>query len=120
MPEKGITVSTDVSRVSDHMRNADIAFCSQGRTTYELASMGVPAIVIAQNERELLHSFAQMDNGFINLGLGSRVSDEDILSTFEWLVKARTVRKEMRDLMLRNDLASGAHRVRQIILGDAL
>lgn len=120
MPEKGITVSTDVSRVSDHMRNADIAFCSQGRTTYELASMGVPAIVIAQNERELLHSFAQMDNGFINLGLGSRVSDEDILSTFEWLAKARTVRKEMRDLMLRNDLASGVHRVRQIILGDAL
>ena len=82
--------------------------------------MGVPAIVIAQNERELLHSFAQMDNGFINLGLGSRVSDEDILSTFEWLAKARTVRKEMRDLMLRNDLASGVHRVRQIILGDAL
>lgn len=120
IPEKGIMINMDVPRVSDHMRDADIAFCSQGRTTYELASMGVPAIVIAQNERELLHSFAQMDNGFINLGLGSRVSDEDILSTFEWLVKARTVREEMRDLMLRNDLASGAHRVRQIILGEAL
>lgn len=120
LPEMGIAVSSDVARVSDHMRDADIAFCSQGRTTYELASMGVPAIVIAQNERELLHSFAQMNNGFINLGLGNRVSDEDILSTFEWLVGARTVRQEMRDLMLRNDLASGTHRVRRIILGEVL
>ena len=38
--------------------------------------MGVPTIVLAENEREQLHTFAQMDNGFINLGLGSEVSDE--------------------------------------------
>ena len=65
------------------MRKADIAFSSQGRTTFELASMGVPTIVMAQNEREQLHTFAQMDNGFINLGLGSEVSDEDIASTLQ-------------------------------------
>lgn len=120
MPEKGIGVESDVARISDYMRGADIAFCSQGRTTYELAAMGVPAIVIAQNERELLHSFAQMSNGFINLGLGSRVSDDDILSTFEWLAKASTVREEMHDLMLQNDLASGVHRVRRLILGEEM
>lgn len=42
--------------------------------------MGVPTIVLAENEREQLHTFAQMDNGFINLGLGSEVSDEDLAS----------------------------------------
>lgn len=120
VPEKGIEVNPNVTRVSDHMREADIAFCSQGRTTFELACMGVPAIVIAQNERETLHSFAQMDNGFINLGLGSRVSDDDILSTFEWLTKVPTVRMGMRNLMLQNDLASGVRRVKQIILGEML
>ncbi|MFR3925625.1 MAG: hypothetical protein ACLTXI_10635 [Collinsella sp.] len=61
--------------MSDHMRKADMALSSQGRTTFELACMGVPTIVLAENEREQLHTFAQMDNGFINLGLGSEVSD---------------------------------------------
>lgn len=118
--KNGIEVSKDVVRVSDHMRHADLAFSSQGRTTFELASMGVPTIVLAQNEREQFHGFAQMDNGFINLGLGSEVSDCDIMAAFEWLVGAVSVRKEMRRLMLRNDLSSGIARVKRIILGESL
>lgn len=120
IPELGINVFKDVVRVSDYMKNADIAFSSQGRTTFELASMGVPTIVLAQNEREQLHRFAQMDNGFINLGLGSEVSDEDLEATFEWLLKASSVRMEMRKLMLANDLKSGIDRVKRIILGETL
>ena len=80
--------------------------------------MGVPAIVIAQNEREQLHTFAQMNNGFINLGLGKDVSDEDIDATIEWLIGAVTVRREMRKLMLSNDLRAGIDRVKRIILGE--
>ena len=114
----GITVSRDVARVSDRMRKADLAICCQGRTTFELACMGVPAIVIAQNEREQLHTFAQMNNGFINLGLGKDVSDEDIDATIEWLIGAVTVRREMRKLMLSNDLRAGIDRVKRIILGE--
>lgn len=113
-----IHVVHDVSRVSDYMKKADLAFSSQGRTTFELASMGVPTIVLAQNRREQLHTFAQMNNGFINLGLGSEVSDEDILSTMDWLIKSTSIRREMHDLMLRNDLKSGIKRVQRIILGE--
>lgn len=116
----GIEVSHNVTRVCDHMRRSDIAFSSQGRTTFELACMGVPAIVLAQNEREQLHTFAQMDNGFINLGLGSEVSDEDLASAFEWLVGARSIRREMRRLMLSNDLRSGIKQVKRIILGETI
>ena len=61
-----------------------------------------------------------MDNGFINLGLGSEVSDEDIRSTFEWLLGSVSIRKEMRRLMLDNDLKSGIGKVKRIILGEAL
>ena len=100
------------------MKNADMAFSSQGRTTFELAAMGVPTIVLAQNEREQLHPFAQMDNGFINLGLGSEVSDEDILSSLDWLINSKSIRKEMHNLMLRNDLKKGIKRVKRILLGD--
>lgn len=120
VPGFGIHVAKDVARVSDYMRRADLAVCSQGRTTFELACMGVPAIVLAQNERERLHTFAQMNNGFINLGLGSEVSDEDIASAIEWLIDAKTVRREMRKLMLANDLKSGIERVKRIILGETL
>ena len=117
-PDSGIEVIRDAVRVSDYMKHADLAFSSQGRTTFELASMGIPTIVLAQNKREQLHRFAQMDNGFINLGLGSEVSDEDIQAAFDWLLKAKSVRKEMHRLMLDNDLKSGVIRVKRIILGE--
>jgi len=42
----------DVSEMAEMMEWADVAICSGGRTVYELAAMGVPAIVIAHNERE--------------------------------------------------------------------
>lgn len=116
--EDFIKIHTDVKRVSDFMRNADLAFTSQGRTVYELASMGVPAIVLAQNEREQLHSFAQMQNGFINLGLGRNVDNKTIESTLEWIIKTPQIRKEMRELMLSHDLKSGLKRVIKLILGE--
>lgn len=114
----GIEIYSDVVRVSDHMQKADLAISSQGRTTFELASMGVPTIVLAQNAREQLHTFSQMDNGFINLGLGSEVSDEDIAAAIEWVISSKSIRKEMHRLMLANDLRSGIRRVKRIILGE--
>lgn len=119
-PECGICVVRDAIRVTDYMAKADLAFSSQGRTTFELASMGVPTVVLAQNEREQLHSFAQMDNGFINLGLGSEVTDGDIAATLGWIVNAPSVRREMNRLMLANDLKAGIGRVKKIVLGEVL
>lgn len=114
----GIHVIQDTPRVSDYMKKADLAFSSQGRTTFELAAMGVPTVVMAQNTREQLHPFAQMNNGFINLGLGNEVSDEDIYSTLVWLINATSIREEMYKLMLQVDLKSGIKRVKQILLGE--
>lgn len=111
-------VHKDVRNVSQYMQHADLAFTSQGRTVFELAVMGVPAIVMAQNEREQLHTFAQMENGFLNLGLGTQVSPETLLSTFCWLVKTPQIRREMRELMLKNKLDKSMDRVLDIILKE--
>lgn len=116
--EKNIYVLNDVKSVCDYMKNADLAFTSQGRTVFELASMGVPSIVLAQNEREQLHTFAQMQNGFLNLGLGKEISEETIESTFKWLVETEQIRFEMRHLMLGHDLKKGIKRVIDIILEE--
>lgn len=116
--DKGINVYKNASRVSDYMKEADLAFSSQGRSMFELASLGVPAIILAQNDRETTHCFAEMANGFLNLGLGSEVSDSDIERTFEWLVNSPNIRYEMHRNMLKNDLKAGIRRVINIILGE--
>ncbi|MBO5424203.1 MAG: hypothetical protein J6A25_01680, partial [Lachnospiraceae bacterium] len=118
LPNLNINVVQDVKRISDYLAKADLAFTSQGRTVYELACMGVPAIVLAQNERETKHTFAQMNNGFLNLGLGINVNDDTINKTYRFIVETPQLRKEMRDLMLKHDLRKGIERVTQIILQD--
>ncbi len=119
LPDCNIEVIRDVKFVSPYMKRADLAFTSQGRTVYEFASLGVPAVVLAQNSREQLHAFAQMENGFFNLGLGSEVSTETIERTFEFLVSTPQVRESMRRLMLSHErqLKSGVEREVSLILG---
>lgn len=116
--EDKIYVHKDVKRVSSYMARMDLAVTSQGRTVYELASMGVPSIVLAQNEREAEHVFAGIQNGFINLGLGKDTDALTIISTIQWLVSTPNVRKEMRKLQLTKDFSKGHERVLKLILAD--
>ncbi len=118
IPEKNIFVHNDVKRVSLYMKKADLAVTSQGRTVFELASMGVPAIVLAQNEREAQHVFAGIQNGFINLGLGKRTDDKTVIQTMRWLIETPNVRKEMRNIELTNEFRMGQKRVIDIILKE--
>lgn len=118
--ENGVYVHIDAKRVSSYLSKADLAITSQGRTVFELASMGVPAVVLAQNEREAEHVFAGIQNGFINLGLGSKQDDNTIISTIEWLSKTPEVRKEMRRLQLSKDFSKGQDRVIRLILDEGV
>ena len=116
--ENRIYVHNDVKRVSAYMNKMDLAITSQGRTVYELASMGVPAIVMAQNEREAEHVFAGIQNGFINLGIGSEQDALTIISTIRWLIATPKVRQEMQKLQLSKDFSKGQDRVIRLILSD--
>ena len=118
LPEERIYVHSNVSRVTEYMKNADLAVSSQGRTVYELACMGVPSIILAQNEREMTHTFATMKNGFINLGLGKNVSTDAIGNTLKWLIDTPNIRSNMRALMLKHDFRGAEKRLKEIILGD--
>lgn len=116
--DKNIFVEENVQYVSQYMEKADLAFTSQGRTVYELASLGVPAIVLAQNERETAQTFAQMKNGFFNLGLGSRVQPQTLAKAFELLAESDLLRQEMRKAMQKYDFTGGVKRQIQLILGE--
>ncbi|WP_010200248.1 cytidylyltransferase domain-containing protein [Bacillus sp. m3-13] len=115
-----IDIIKDVKRMTEYMGRADIAISSQGRTMLELASMAVPTILLAQNERELHHEFGYLKNGFINLGLGYEVEDRTIKETLLWLINSPQIRKQMNNQMLKKDLKSGLKRVINLILNQSM
>jgi len=119
-PNDGIFVYNNTNKVSWFMQQADLAITSQGRSTFELASLAVPSVVMAQNEREKTHSFAALESGFLNLGFGLDVTEETLFNTLVWLVGTPQVRKEMREIMLHLDLRKGINRVKRIILDEVV
>jgi spore coat polysaccharide biosynthesis predicted glycosyltransferase SpsG len=114
-PFAGINVVKNAQNICDYMTNADIIFTSAGRTTYEVASLGVPCIVLAQNERETTHFFASREYGFENLGLGTAVSGGRILENFRHIVDSFQTRQHMSGLMKKADLKKGRARVKALI-----
>ncbi len=112
---KEISVYKNATDISDHMKTANLIFTSAGRTTYEIASLNTPAIVLAQNERELSHFFASEEYGFINMGLGYNVENAEILKTFAGLVMNYDARKYISELMAKSDLRSGRRRTLKLI-----
>ena len=118
--DKRIYIYPNVSRVTKYMKGADIAIISQGRTVFECAAMGIPSIVLSQNEREAMHSFANMRNGFLNLGVGETVDKEIIANTLAWLINTAAIRENMHKLMSRYPFRSGISRVKEIILDQVI
>jgi len=110
-----IEILQDIRYISKYMQEADLAITSAGRTVYELASIGIPTIVLAQNDRELRHTFACADTGVINLGLGYQISDEEIEKAILRLCNDYHLRMKCNQLMLKNDLKSGVEKVLGLI-----
>lgn len=110
-----VTIKQNISNISDYMLKADLIFTSAGRTVYEVASIGTPAIVMEQNKREMTHFFASSEFGFSNLGLGNEVEDSDLFTEFIRLVDSFESRKHMNELMLKQNLKSGRKIVQRLI-----
>jgi len=111
----GVKVFRNVKTMASYMLEADIVFTSAGRTIYEVASIATPAIVMAQNAREMTHFFASPEYGFLNLGLGAHVSKQTIIENFKRLTDSKQTRERMHALMKQYDLRSGRKRVNQLI-----
>jgi CMP-N-acetylneuraminic acid synthetase/spore coat polysaccharide biosynthesis predicted glycosyltransferase SpsG len=112
---KNVTIVRNITNISKYMIKADLIFTSAGRTTYEIASIGTPAIILAQNERELTHFFASSKFGFLNLGLGYNISNDELYKKFIYLVDSIESRKSMSKLMKKIDLKNGRKVVIKLI-----
>ncbi|MBX7076281.1 MAG: UDP-2,4-diacetamido-2,4,6-trideoxy-beta-L-altropyranose hydrolase [Methanobacteriaceae archaeon] len=112
---ENIDIFENVKNISEYMISADLIFTSAGRTMYEIASIGVPCVCLCQNQRELNHIFGNIDNGFINLGLGSKVSDDELTSTLENTVNDFDLRLEMSNRMKNVDVRHGFENLLNIV-----
>ena len=109
-----IEVVYDVKNMPELMSESDIAITSRGRTGYELASLGIPTIAMAQNSREEKHRFVDNDNGFYYLGLNP--GDYVIESAIDMYIHMpQEDRQKCQDTMIKHDLRSGRKRVLQLI-----
>jgi CMP-N-acetylneuraminic acid synthetase/spore coat polysaccharide biosynthesis predicted glycosyltransferase SpsG len=112
---KNINVLKNITNISKYMLKSDLIFTSAGRTTYEIASIGTPGIVMAQNKRELTHFFASSEFGFLNLGLGYNITNEELYKNFVELIESYDSRKYMSDLMKNTELKNGRKTVIKLI-----
>lgn len=111
----GVIVEKNVTNISRYMVEADLVFTSAGRTTYEIASISTPTIVMAQNEREMTHFFASSEYGFLNLGLGYELSNKKLYESFMELLHSSDTREYMSSLMKKIDLKDGRKTVAKLI-----
>lgn len=113
-----IEIFENVKNISEHMISADLIITSAGRTMYEVASLGVPCICLCQNKRELTHIFGNIDNGFINLGLGAEVSQQEIIETIENIINDYNFRTEMSKRMINMDVKHGFNNIVDIVKSE--
>lgn len=109
-----IEVLYDVSNMPEIMTSCDVGITSRGRTGYELAMLGIPAIAMAQNQREEKHGFVCNENGFTYIGLNP--DDEIIESNLKmYLNLSQRARQKFQNKLLSHDLRGGRKRVMNLI-----
>jgi spore coat polysaccharide biosynthesis predicted glycosyltransferase SpsG len=111
-----IKVIQSTLRISDFMAHSGMAITSGGRTVLELAALGVPTVVICQNDRETTHSFASSENGILNLGHRKRITDEAIRDAVLKVFHDSNLRATMKRRALQLDLRGGKKRTVDAIL----
>ncbi|MFN0058774.1 MAG: cytidylyltransferase domain-containing protein [Planctomycetota bacterium] len=106
-----VEIVRDTRVVSRFMAAADIAITSAGRTVLELAALGVPMVVIAQNERETRHAFARTSPGVVYLGPAATLDPRDLTHTVEQLVSNALLRRKMSEVLTGARVREGIDKV---------
>ena len=112
---RNIEIMGTVENMAEVMKNVDIALTSNGRTIYELASMGIPMISIAQNDRETMHLFARYSRGIEYIGIECNVTSKIIKDKINELIINPNKRKEMYEALPIKEIRKGLFNVTQII-----
>ena len=111
-----LEVMSNVKNMPKELSTADIALSSAGRTITELASLGIPTICMAQNQKELTHSHTTPDNGVLMLGLGNQTNDKELAEAIKGLISDFDKRIELSE----NAKRATANRSNRAIVGKIM
>ena len=89
-------VIRDSNNIANLMNKSQLAITNSGLTKYEMAFMGLPAIVISNNKKhaELMDGFASCGT-IVHLGVKEEVTEEDVLLAVDELINHRKKREQM-------------------------
>lgn len=100
----------------EFLSTADIVLCSSGYIPYEVGVMGIPCIVLAQNEFEATLDFPTEKNGFVHLGPGRKVKQSILLNAVMELLLHDSLRIKAIERQLDLNLGEGIEIVCEAIL----
>jgi len=94
--EGNVKIKRNVSNMSQLISEADVAITNSGLTKYEISSIGVPIILISNTEQQAKYSEMFFSKGSsINLGYYASVSEAEISSAYNKLIKNYKARYNM-------------------------
>ena len=115
-----IIIHNNIIEMSDFLLNIDLAICSIGIISFEIASMGIPAIHITGVEKELETAKSMSDLGVsIDLGIYGP-SLEKINNIVKKMINNEPLRRRMRDNCLQHFNSSASKDLIELIVkGDS-
>jgi spore coat polysaccharide biosynthesis predicted glycosyltransferase SpsG/CMP-N-acetylneuraminic acid synthetase len=100
-----------------HMREADFAITSNGRTVFEIASLKVPVVAISVNNREKNHKFVKNTNVGFQLDFHLKIEKHKLINSITAMLDFTTRKSFVKNLQKIN-LLNGADRVIQTIMSE--
>ncbi|WP_102693190.1 PseG/SpsG family protein [Rummeliibacillus pycnus] len=108
LSRKNIKIIQKDNALYELLGEADIVVCGAKYTPYKVATIGIPCIVVCQDEIEMQHIFPTEANGFINLGLGKKLKQSLLQNAvMEFLLhdarREHAIRKQLNIDLNRNN-----------------
>ncbi|WP_252501857.1 PseG/SpsG family protein [Sporosarcina sp. Marseille-Q4943] len=101
--------------IAEIYATADVILCASSYMPYEVAVMGIPCVVLSQNDFELGLAFPKEQHGFVHLGLGRKVKQSNLLNAIMEPLLHEPLRKRSIERQLALGLGDGKDKVVETI-----
>jgi len=109
-----IEVIINSQLMTKHISESDFVISSNGRTVFEIGSLGVPMITISVTPREEFHPFSKETGGGIHLGYHKKLSKIELSNSIMKMMNYNTRKKYFENLR-KLDLLTNINTVIDII-----
>lgn len=113
---RNTVILPEPSNLAEFLSTADIVLCSSGYLPYEIGVIGIPCVILAQNDFELSLAFPKEQHGFIHLGAGRKVKQSSLLNAVMELLLHNHLRKKAISQQVALNLGGGKNRIVEAIL----